>query len=231
MKKRQSEPLSFFYHLRPITLHSSSLVLIFEIKATSTFLIFFQGAVLVTKLGLVGEKDVEFLGEKDIPFVVLNYGKTKEFVYLALFEIGVKIQVWSKTGKGDYVKTVEGSPANATGLEEYFGLDDIFSNNLDATSVNSSYNSHSLGSSIAVRFVQEDGQLKFGAAFFEFGDNTFLIGEFYEDESFSLLESILVSLQANEVDHPLWFRHVVTLTQYFRFFTVLPIFKKRKCGN
>ncbi|GJQ10820.1 hypothetical protein GpartN1_g4973.t1 [Galdieria partita] len=180
---------------------NSSLVLVFEVKATSTFLILSHGVFLVTKLGLIGERTFECIGEKEIPFTVLNYRKTQEFVSFALFEVGVKLQVWSKskTGKNEYVKILEGSPANPSSLEEYFGLDDTRSNSVDASSVSSLSNSQTLGSSIAVRFAQEDGQLRFGVAFYEVGDSSFLTGEFYEDDSLALLENILVSLQAKEI--------------------------------
>ncbi|GJD07970.1 DNA mismatch repair protein msh-2 [Galdieria sulphuraria] len=181
---------------------NASVVLVFEIKANLTFLVISHGVVLVTNLGIVGERTVESFGNNEIPFVVLNYRKTQEFVYLALFEVGVRVQVWSKskTGKCDYVKLLEGSPANASSLEEYFGLDDNILNNVDAFSVNSSSNnSQTLGSSVAVRFAQEDGQLRLGVAFYEIGDSSFLTGEFCEDETFALCESILVSLQAKEI--------------------------------
>eukprot|EP00871_Galdieria_phlegrea_P003729 jgi/Galph1/4357/GphlegSOOS_G3009.1 len=198
-----SEAVTFINFLNTLREKDSSndrVIRIFELKSTTSFLIPSFGAILAVQRALVPQIALEFVTTDNIPYVVLNYRKLSEFIGLALFENGAKLQVWSKTKDGKNFELVsEGSPANYDSLECYFQFDDLNSGIMDNVSSPLSTSSQTLGNSLSVKFTLENGQRKFGAAFYEIGQNDVLVGEFYEDEAFSVLENVIVHLLPREV--------------------------------
>uniref|UniRef100_A0A7S2ZAK3 DNA mismatch repair protein MutS core domain-containing protein n=1 Tax=Rhodosorus marinus TaxID=101924 RepID=A0A7S2ZAK3_9RHOD len=120
-----------------------------------------------------------------VPTLRLNYRLVSDLIAAALSSAGRKVELWSRSGGSASIKA-SGSPAR------HDELDDFLEHNTRATTNGDS-------AIVAVKMGTIDGNRVLGVAACQSGGLHLSIGEFNDDEFFSQLESIIVSVGAREV--------------------------------
>lgn len=126
-----------------------------------------------------------------LPTVYFNFRVSKNLIRATLFTVGRKVSIWTVPSDGRPTVRAKGSPAHVDDLDHW--LDDEASQ--EAIVSNSCTNNTVL----AIRFGRAKNMLRIGVVLYDNTHRILSTNELYEDESFSMLERLLVATNAKEV--------------------------------